>query len=129
MAFNHIVVVSTILVALLLSNTSVAIESTQYVVGDSSGWTIDYDYIAWAKSKVFRVGDTLVFNYPKGIHNVFKVNGTAFANCIIPPPSEAYTSGHDIIALSAPGKTYFLCGVEEHCSEFNQKLAIYVRAS
>lgn len=54
--FNHIVVVSTIMVALLLPTTTIA---TQYVVGDSSGWTFDYDYQAWAKTKVFKVGDAL----------------------------------------------------------------------
>ncbi|KAI3688009.1 hypothetical protein L1987_81715 [Smallanthus sonchifolius] len=123
--FNHIMVVLTIFVVVLLPATPTAME---YVVGDDSGWTIDYDYEAWAQNKHFKVGDTLVFNYPKGLHNVFRVNGSSFADCIIPPPSQAYTSGHDVLSLVAPGKAWFICGVEEHCSDFNQKLAVDVKA-
>ncbi|XP_076938055.1 blue copper protein 1b-like [Bidens hawaiensis] len=119
--FNHIMVVMTILVVILLPTATTA---TEYVVGDDIGWTTQYDYQAWAKDKNFKV----VFNYHKDMHNVFKVNGTVFANCIIPPPSQAYTSGHDVIELSTPVKTWFICGVGVHCSAFNQKLAIDVKA-
>lgn len=33
--------------------------ATEYTVGDKKGWTINFDYQAWAKGKEFRVGDTL----------------------------------------------------------------------
>lgn len=33
--------------------------ATQYNVGDDQGWTIGVDYEAWAKGKVFYVGDQL----------------------------------------------------------------------
>ena len=33
--------------------------ATEFTVGDDSGWTINFDYNAWAKDKVFRVGDNL----------------------------------------------------------------------
>ena len=33
--------------------------ATEFTVGDDSGWTIDFDYQAWAQDKVFRVGDKL----------------------------------------------------------------------
>ncbi|KAK9079247.1 hypothetical protein SSX86_000917 [Deinandra increscens subsp. villosa] len=123
--YNHIMVILTISVVVLLPTVIIA---TEYVVGDGSGWTIGYDYQAWANTKQFKVGDTIVFNYPKGSHNVFKVNQSSFVDCVIPPPSEAYTSGHDVLALSTPGKTWYICGVGEHCSEYQQKVAINTKA-
>ena len=33
--------------------------ATDYIVGDRSGWTINFDYEGWAKDKVFPVGDKL----------------------------------------------------------------------
>ena len=33
--------------------------ATEFTVGDDQGWTINFDYEAWAKDKVFRVGDEL----------------------------------------------------------------------
>ncbi|OIT27753.1 blue copper protein [Nicotiana attenuata] len=99
---------------------------TEYWVGGDKGWTIDVDYQAWAKDKTFKVGDTLVFKYTKGHHNVFKVNQTGFQNCIAPPPSEGLTTGHDVITLAKPGKKWYICGFPTHCSDHNQKLVITV---
>lgn len=31
----------------------------EFMVGDEKGWTIKFDYQAWAADKVFRVGDKL----------------------------------------------------------------------
>lgn len=67
-----------------------------------------------------------VFNYTQGSHNVFKVNGTGFTDCIIPPSNEALTTGHDVITLASPGKKWYICGVKTHCSQFQQKLVINV---
>ena len=33
--------------------------ATEFIVGDDQGWTINFDYEAWAKEKVFHVGDKL----------------------------------------------------------------------
>ena len=33
--------------------------ATEFAVGDDQGWTINFDYEAWAKDKVFHVGDEL----------------------------------------------------------------------
>jgi hypothetical protein len=33
--------------------------ATDHVVGDSQGWTLEFDYAAWAESKQFTVGDTI----------------------------------------------------------------------
>nr|CAN80941.1 hypothetical protein VITISV_035838 [Vitis vinifera] len=100
--------------------------ATEFAVGDDQGWTINFDYEAWAKDKVFHVGDELVFNYTAGRHNVFKVNGTAFTNCTIPPSNEALSTGNDVITLAAPGRKWYICGVNDHCANYGQKLAITI---
>ena len=33
--------------------------ATEFTVGDDQGWTINFAYEAWAKDKVFHVGDKL----------------------------------------------------------------------
>ncbi|KAI4386632.1 hypothetical protein MLD38_004549 [Melastoma candidum] len=123
MASDKLVLAAIASVLLLLPCAAVA---KDYIVGDSKGWTINYDYQAWAKDKVFRVGDRLVFKYTPPEHNVFKVNGTAFKDCTIPPANEAMKSGHDVVELKTPGKKWYICGVGQHCSMFHLKLVIDV---
>ncbi|KAG8649865.1 hypothetical protein MANES_08G155300v8, partial [Manihot esculenta] len=89
----------------------------EVIVGDDAGWRLGFDYQAWAKGKHFRVGDKLVFQYYPGDHNVFKVNGTGFQNCIRPPPTEALTTGNDTIVLATPGRKWYICGVAQHCEK------------
>ena len=36
-----------------------SISAVEYVVGDEKGWTINFDYQAWAQGKEFHVGDKL----------------------------------------------------------------------
>ncbi|KAL6327964.1 hypothetical protein AAG906_031308 [Vitis piasezkii] len=107
--------------------------ATEFTVGDDQGWTINFDYEAWAKDKVFRLLKVLlsilihaVFKYTAGRLNVFKVNGTVFTNCTIPPPNEALTTGNDVITLATPGRKWYICGVNDHCANYGQKLAISV---
>ncbi|KAL6327973.1 hypothetical protein AAG906_031317 [Vitis piasezkii] len=100
--------------------------ATEFTIGDDQGWTINFDYEAWAKEKVFHVGDKLVFKYTAGRHNVFKVNGTAFTNCTIPPANEAITTGNDVITLATLGRKWYICGVNDHCANYGQKLVITV---
>ena len=61
-----------------------------------------------------------------GWHNVFKLNGTAFTNCTIPPANEAITIGNDVITLAAPGRKWYICGVNDNCANYGQKLVITV---
>ncbi|KAM7529908.1 hypothetical protein LguiB_033318 [Lonicera macranthoides] len=105
------------------------VSAKDFMVGDDKGWTTNFDYSVWAKGKDFRVGDRLVFQYPVGAHNVFKVNGTGFQNCIKPPLSEALTSGKDMIVLASPGRKWYICGVGQHCAVAGQKLFINVNPS
>ncbi|KAF1002502.1 blue copper protein 1b-like [Apium graveolens] len=102
------------------------VSAKDFMVGDDKGWTINFDYQAWAQDKEFYVGDKLVFKYPVGVHNVFKVNGTAFQNCSKPPLSVALITGNDTIVLATPGRKWYICGVAQHCAVGGQKLLIVV---
>ncbi|XP_024024712.1 stellacyanin-like [Morus notabilis] len=66
-----------------------------------------------------------VFKYDAAKHNVVKVNGTAFKDCVNPPGSEVSTSGNDIITLKTAGNKWYLCGKPNHCNQ-GQKLSISV---
>ncbi|XP_050379873.1 blue copper protein 1a-like [Argentina anserina] len=100
--------------------------ATDFIVGEDKGWTINVDYQAWAQGKLFYVGDNLVFNYPEGVHNVLKVNGTGFQECAAPAGTVALTSGKDVINLATPGRKWYICGVSKHCEVGPQKLFITV---
>ncbi|XP_057994401.1 blue copper protein 1b-like [Hevea brasiliensis] len=113
---------------LLVAVVPITTLAKEYIVGDESGWTVGYDYQAWAQGKDFQVGDKLVFQFPVGAHNVFKVNGTAFQNCTVPSLNEALTTGKDTIVLTTPGKKGYICGVGKHCEVGGQKLAIVVQS-
>ncbi|GJY59078.1 putative cupredoxin [Tanacetum coccineum] len=58
--------------------------------GDSVGLPITI--LSMAQGKVFYVGDKLVFNYPKDVHDVYKVDAASFASCTV-PPGTGLTSG------------------------------------
>ncbi|KAK9068000.1 hypothetical protein SSX86_012111 [Deinandra increscens subsp. villosa] len=109
-----------------LSVLATLVSATDYIVGDESGWTLDFDYQAWAKDKVFVVGDKLVFNYASGAHNVVKVNGTGFQQCTALSANGTLTSGRDVISLQTPGRKWYICGVAKHCELRSMKLVITV---
>ncbi|XP_050379813.1 LOW QUALITY PROTEIN: blue copper protein-like [Argentina anserina] len=114
----------------ILSIFAPTILATDYVVGDLNGWTTDFDYQAWARGKMFVVGDNLVFIYAAGVHyNVLKVNGTGFKQCAAPAGTAPLTSGHDMINLATPGRKWYICGAPNHCAGGGQKLAITVMPS
>ncbi|VVA41647.1 PREDICTED: mavicyanin [Prunus dulcis] len=112
------------MVVILLPTIAMAME---FVVGDANGWKPGFDYQAWAKDKVFHVGDTLVFNYPSPPHNVFKVNGTGFKECVKPTTNDQppLTSGNDKIELKTAGNKWYICSTSNHCA-LGQKLTITV---
>ncbi|TXG66370.1 hypothetical protein EZV62_007645 [Acer yangbiense] len=123
MAFNRVCILFLVAAAMSFPIMSSA---TEFIVGDDSGWTLGFDYQAWAEGKNFQVGDKIVFKYLEGAHTVFKVNGTGFQNCIKPPANEALTSGNDTIVLATAGRKWYICGVGSHC-DMGQKLAITVQ--
>eukprot|EP00257_Ricinus_communis_P025176 XP_025012590.1 stellacyanin-like [Ricinus communis] len=121
----------------------------EYIVGDETGWTIAFDYQAWAQGKDFRGGDKLgkdlISRYPddeikadplppnKLRMDPLKYEGpiirrTAFHNCNIPPLDQALATGNDTIVLATPGKKWYICGVGKHCEVGGQKLTITVQS-
>ncbi|XP_048131622.1 uncharacterized protein LOC115746443 [Rhodamnia argentea] len=112
--------------ALVAAIVPVSVMGTEFMVGDDKGWTLNFDYQAWAEGKQFYVGDKLVFKYPGGAHNVLKVNGTGFQECVAPAGTVALTTGNDVITLLTPGRKWYICGVGKHCASGNMKLVITV---
>ncbi|KAL6192554.1 hypothetical protein ACLB2K_033641 [Fragaria x ananassa] len=121
MASNKLV---TLIAVVLILLPAVAM-AKDIVVGDDSGWKLDFDYQAWAKDKVFQVGDTLVFKYKPPAHNVYKVDGAGFQDCTKPAKNEALTSGNDKVELKTAGNKWYICGVSDHCDQ-GMKLTINV---
>ncbi|KAL0296077.1 UNVERIFIED_CONTAM: Lamin-like protein [Sesamum radiatum] len=103
--------------------------AADYMVGDNAGWNLGVNFTTWAAGKDFRVGDTIMFMYTPGTHNVLKVNGADFNQCVSSNASAVpLTSGNDVIALSTPGKKWYICDVADHCSK-GMKLVITVSAA
>ncbi|KAL3619371.1 hypothetical protein CASFOL_036941 [Castilleja foliolosa] len=98
----------------------------EYMVGDDVGWRLGVDYSRWAQGKDFRVGDTLVFKYYPGAHNVIEVNESDLGKCASSNVSTVpFTSGIDVVHLTTSGKKGYICSVGEHCSA-GMKLGITV---
>ncbi|XP_061343332.1 blue copper protein 1a-like [Gastrolobium bilobum] len=116
------ILIPVFLTASILSTMAVAKE---FVVGDDRGWATGFNYQAWAANKIFRVGDTLVFNYPRGKDNVTRVGGNDFIHCSIPPLAPVLISGHDMIVLGSTGRRWYISGFYNHCN-LGQKLVITV---
>ncbi|NP_001146173.1 Blue copper protein-like precursor [Zea mays] len=98
-----------------------------YKVGDTSGWTIlgNVNYTDWTSKKNFRVGDTIEFTYPPGIHNVLEVKKADYDSCTNSTPIATHSSGDDKIVIKSPGHRFFICGVPGHCAA-GQKLNVRV---
>lgn len=43
----------------LVAVLATSISATEFIVGDDHGWTLNFDYQAWAKGKNFMVGDKI----------------------------------------------------------------------
>ncbi|KAJ0716411.1 putative Phytocyanin domain, cupredoxin [Helianthus annuus] len=112
----------------LIATLATSVSATDFIVGDEYGWTLNFDYQAWAQGKKFIVGDKLVFKYPVGKHNVFKVDGNGFKGCVVPAANESLASGYDVVTLTTPGKKWYICGVGKHCETGGMKLVIDVLA-
>ncbi|CAD5169682.1 unnamed protein product [Musa acuminata subsp. malaccensis] len=112
----------------VLSFAAAALQSAMaadIVVGDEKGWLPDFNYTSWVQGKQFKVGDNLVFKYKAGAHNVMQVWGVEFEACSASAAAIVFATGNDMVALDAPGKRWYICGVGDHCSR-GQKLAVDV---
>ncbi|CAL9060136.1 stellacyanin-like [Musa acuminata AAA Group] len=114
--------------ALLLLCCATWVSATDYSVGDSSGWKLDFDYTTWTSGKSFVVGDNLVFKYAASQHNVDKVNAAAYNACSSSSPISSDNSGQTTINLDTSGKHYFICGISNHCTR-GMKLEVDVTES
>ncbi|GLT26222.1 hypothetical protein SLA2020_013040 [Shorea laevis] len=120
---------ATIALAALLQNSAA---QRTYTVGDSSGWAVPSGgavfYSTWAGNKNFRVGDTLVFNFASGRHNVAGVLKADFDACNTTNTQFVNSSAPANIVLNSTGEHYYICTVPGHCNG-GQKLAINVSAA
>ncbi|KAM3248184.1 hypothetical protein P3L10_009952 [Capsicum annuum] len=62
-----LLVYAMVILALVFSGSS-----TNYMVGDNSGWDISTDLDAWSLGKRFVVGDVLLFQFST-YHSVYEV--------------------------------------------------------
>ncbi|KAL4333136.1 hypothetical protein GQ457_07G023840 [Hibiscus cannabinus] len=97
-----------------------------YTVGDASGWTTGVDYSTWTSGKTFKVGDSLVFNYPTS-HTVDEVSKSDYSTCTVGNAITTDNSGATTVALKKAGTHYFICGVVGHCGN-GMKLAVKVES-
>ncbi|KAL1190649.1 Mavicyanin [Cardamine amara subsp. amara] len=115
------------LLIMALSLIGLVRASSFYVVGDFNGWKpmgVDY-YKTWSSSKTFYVGDSLIFQYNKDLHNVMEVNFQDFESCNPSSALATYQSEYEPVNLNRTGHYYFICGVPGHC-ESGQKLDVLV---
>ncbi|XP_009798255.1 mavicyanin-like [Nicotiana tabacum] len=98
-----------------------------YQVGDSKGWTFNYNYDTWTFFKNFQLGDTRVFNYDPRLHNVKQVNIDDYNTCSNKTLIASFNSGSDSVILATPGDYYFLCDIPGHCAS-GLKLHVIIAA-
>ncbi|XP_009364011.1 mavicyanin-like [Pyrus x bretschneideri] len=106
-------------------------EAETHTVGDATGWTniVDSDtYSSWAAKHTFKVGDTLVFQFTTGRHDVATLTKKAYDECSNTDILGVLNQGPASYSLNETGDYYFICAFPGHCSE-GQKLSIKVTAS
>ncbi|KAL6853857.1 hypothetical protein ACP4OV_019886 [Aristida adscensionis] len=92
-----------------------AATAADYVVGNpAGGWDGRTDYKSWAAAQTLAPGDTLTFKY-NSFHNVLEVTKHSFDECITTNPISYDTSGSTTVALTVPGRRFFICGAPGHC--------------
>ncbi|KAJ8452966.1 hypothetical protein Cgig2_014729 [Carnegiea gigantea] len=90
--------------------------SEAVTVGGDNRWSDGFDFISWAQSFNFTVGDVLVFSYTKGTHNVYDVSKAAYQSCDTSNGVNAkYDSGSDRVELTEARQYWFICTVNSHC--------------
>ncbi|GMI77244.1 hypothetical protein like AT1G72230 [Hibiscus trionum] len=123
MGSSNVAMVCLLLVLCMVFVPSLA---TVYTVGDTSGWATGVDYSSWTKGKTFKVGDSLVFNYPTS-HTVDEVSSSDYNTCTVGNSITTDNTGATTVALKTAGTHYFICGVFGHCGN-GMKLAVKVES-
>ncbi|XP_051150164.1 blue copper protein-like [Andrographis paniculata] len=101
-----------------------------HTVGDGLGWIVPPGgaaaYQTWARNINFGVGDTLVFNFGNGRHDVLEVTRAEFDSCTVSTTTtRPITSAPARVPITTSGDHYYICTFPQHCS-LGQKLAINV---
>ncbi|KAJ4774902.1 Blue copper protein [Rhynchospora pubera] len=106
----------TIISYALLATYICVVAATDYTVGDSDGWAIGTNYLAWASKYNFTKGDALIFTYVKGQHDVYEVTQDSFRSCNATNGTlHIYNSGIDTVNLTRATEYWFLCNIKDHC--------------
>ncbi|XP_076939716.1 umecyanin-like [Bidens hawaiensis] len=118
------------MVAVILSFMAIRYSATavQHIVGDANGWVIPMNrsfYTDWASMNIFTIGDSLVFDFPTGTHDVAEVSKDDYDHCHVSNPGSTIKTGPATISLTVAGDHYYICSLEGHCL-FGQSLAINV---
>ncbi|CAA6670387.1 unnamed protein product [Spirodela intermedia] len=90
-----------------------------FQVGDNQMWSIPSSssyYTDWANGQTFAVGDSLVFNFNTGAHDVLEVTRANYDACTTSNPIMTHNTGPATVELTAAGTRYFICGVNGHCT-------------
>ncbi|GLT26218.1 hypothetical protein SLA2020_013000 [Shorea laevis] len=113
------------LAATVLQTTHAAV----YTVGNSTGWQTPTSnpnfYSTWASQYTFKVGDSLVFNFATGAHDVATSSQADYSSCNIANALSVDRTGPVTIVLNATGTQYYFCTFSNHCSQ-GQKVAVSV---
>ncbi|CAI9293371.1 unnamed protein product [Lactuca saligna] len=130
MAASKLVFVLVVMVVASFQLQSTVAQTT-HVVADAFGWNIPSaadTYTTWASRQTFAVGDSLLFNFTTGFHDVTEVSQAAYGPCTIASPINSVTTGPATVILRTPGNHYYICSVGAHCRS-GQKLTINVAAA
>ncbi|KAK6773508.1 hypothetical protein RDI58_028746 [Solanum bulbocastanum] len=111
----------------------VTIAQTDHIVGDSFGWSIPINgaaaYTMWADANTIKIGDTLVFKFTEGNHDVQEVSRSSYEECNTQNSiGKAIKKGPAKITVQTLGDHYYICTVGEHCLA-GQKMAIKASSS
>ncbi|XP_050386886.1 umecyanin-like [Argentina anserina] len=111
-------------IVLVIAIAAIA-EGAEYTVGDDMGWMVpptpDY-YTTWVSKYHFVEDDSLVFNFPQGIHDITVLTEEDFNACNMTNPLVQFQEPGEV-TVSATGTFYFTCSFGEHCAS-GQKFAI-----
>uniref|UniRef100_A0A0E0QE49 Phytocyanin domain-containing protein n=1 Tax=Oryza rufipogon TaxID=4529 RepID=A0A0E0QE49_ORYRU len=118
-----------VMVSAVLAGQAMAAGATTYTVGAPDGlWDMETDYKEWVARRTFHPGDKLTFTYSRELHDVVEVTKAGYDACSNANNISAFRSGNDLVALTAVGTRYFLCGLTGHCGS-GMKIRIDVVAA
>ncbi|KAG2584569.1 blue copper protein-like [Panicum virgatum] len=116
---------SALIALLVVVSCTAAASAVTFTVGDTQGWSLRGDYATWASGKDFKVGDTLLFNFATGAHDVLEVSKSDYDGCNTGNAMNNIQTGPATVNLTSAGDHYYICGISGHCGG-GMKLAVNV---